>query len=54
MATQDIFQAVLSFDEGQVKALTRKKSMPARPWITILNERFDQRHGRGGRTLQCG
>jgi corrinoid protein of di/trimethylamine methyltransferase len=38
MATQDIFQAVLSFDEGQVKALTRKEIDAGTAVDTILND----------------
>ena len=38
MATQDIFQAVINFDEAQVKALTRKEIDAGTAVDTILND----------------
>jgi len=38
VATQDIFQAVMAFDEALVKALTQKELDSGTPVDTILND----------------
>ncbi len=51
MATQDIFNAVLAFDEETVVAKTQAELSAGTDIGDHLERRADQRHGRGGRAF---
>jgi 5-methyltetrahydrofolate--homocysteine methyltransferase len=53
MTTQEIFNAVLAFDEATVIGQDPGGAGRRHGHRCDLERRFDQRHGRGGRTLQC-